>query len=66
MNTEFCIDASKGFIEGDRVKIVSGALMGMESKIIKVNKRKCSAVIEIDMFGVTQRMTLMLEVLEKS
>jgi len=40
--------------------------MGMESEIIKVNKRKRTAVIEVDMFGVQCHTTLMLELLEKA
>ena len=65
MNAEFCMDSSYGLIEGDRVKITSGALMGTESQIIRINKRKYTAVIEVDMFRVKCQMTLMLELLEK-
>ena len=35
MNAEFCMDASIGFIEDDKIKVVSGALMGAESQIKK-------------------------------
>ena len=51
MNTEFCMNSSIGFMEGDCVKIVSGTLEGIESQIIKINKQKRTAVIEVDMFG---------------
>jgi transcriptional antiterminator NusG len=66
MNTEFCMESSIGFLEGDYVKVVSGALTGIESQIIKINKHKRTAVIETDMFGTKRQITLMLEVLEKA
>ena len=55
MNTEYCMDASVGFMEGDFVKVISGALEGIESKIIKINKQKRTAIIEADMFGTADK-----------
>ena len=66
MNAEYCMDSSIGFIEGDYVKVVSGALAGIDSQIIKINKQKRTAVIETDMFGTKRQITLMLEVLDKT
>ena len=37
----------------------------MESQIIKVNKQKHSAVVEIEMLGAKREIMLMLELLEK-
>ena len=65
INDEFFIDSSIGFIEGDRVKVISGPLLGMESNIIKINKRKRTAVINIDILGAKRHVTLMLEIIEK-
>ena len=65
MDDAFLMDSSLGFIEGDYVKITSGALIGMESKIIKINKRKNTAVINMDMLGAVRPLTMMLEVLTK-
>jgi len=65
MNAEFCMEPSLGFIEGERVRVVSGALMGVESQIVKINKGKRTAVIEIDMFKAKRKITLMMEILEK-
>lgn len=65
LNAEYCMDASIGFVEGDHVKVISGALEGIESRIIKINRHKRTAVIETDMFGTTRQITLMLEVLDK-
>ena len=66
MNAEFCIDSSIGFMEGDCVKIVSGPLKGIESQIVKINKQKRTAVIEVDMFGGKRQITLMLELVERT
>ena len=65
INPEFSMDSSIGFIEGDRVKVISGPLLGMESKIVKINKRKRTAVIDIDILGAKRHVTLMLEIIEK-
>ena len=65
LNDEFYMESSLGFMEGDRVNIVSGSLMGMESQIIKINKRKRTAVISVYMLGNARQITLMLEVLKK-
>ena len=66
MTDDFLMDSSRGFMEGDRVKIVSGALMGMENVITKINERKRTAIIGMDILGTNRPTTLMLEVLEKS
>ncbi|MCL2146191.1 MAG: hypothetical protein FWH52_00165 [Synergistaceae bacterium] len=65
MNSEFCMDISRGFIEGDRVKIIAGALFGLESRIKKINKRRQTAVISIPIMGDTRDITLALEIINK-
>ena len=65
LNRDYYMESSCGFIEGDRVKVTSGALMGLDSRIVKINKRKRTAVIDVSMLGDTRRITLMLEVLRK-
>ena len=61
----YCIDISKGFKEGDTVKIISGALMGHESMIMSINKGRKKAVIEVQMFGTIVAVSVGLEVIEK-
>lgn len=39
------------FDENDRIQILEGPLMGLEGKIIKVDKRKGRAKIKLDMFS---------------
>lgn len=42
---------SMGFMEGDRVVVTSGPLVGREACIVSINRRKSLAFIEVDMFG---------------
>lgn len=65
LDDDFCIAASLGFYEGDQVRISSGALVGLESQIKKINKHNRTAIIEVPFLGETRMITLMLEVLEK-
>jgi transcriptional antiterminator NusG len=54
-----------GFCEGDKVRVTSGALVGLESLIKKVNRHKREAIVEMEMMGDVRRVKLMLEVVEK-
>ncbi len=62
---DHCIDISTGFKEGDSVKIISGALVGSESKIVKINKNRNEAIIQVAMFGTLVPVSIGLEVIEK-
>ena len=64
-NDNFCIDGSMGFIEGDKIIITSGALVGLESQIKRINRHKREAIIEIEMLGALRDITVMLEVVMK-
>ena len=65
MNEDFCMDASSGLLVGDRVKITSGPLVGLESRIKKVNKNKRTVVVDLSLMGQVRETTLMLEFVEK-
>ncbi|BCJ96192.1 transcription termination/antitermination protein NusG [Anaerocolumna cellulosilytica] len=65
MGSDYCIEHSVGYIEGDKIRVVSGVLMGMESKIKKINRHKREAIIEVFMMGDNRRLSVALEVLEK-
>jgi transcriptional antiterminator NusG len=64
-DSDFCVTGSVGFIEGDIIKITSGPLVGMESRIKKINRHKREAVVEMDMMGSVREVRVMLEVVEK-
>jgi len=50
-DTDFCTAGSIGFIEGDKIQVTSGALVGLECQIKKINRHKRIAVVEMDMMG---------------
>lgn len=45
------VPMSMGVMEGDRVRVVSGPLVGHEAWITGINRHKSLAFIKIDMFG---------------
>jgi len=61
----FCVVGSVGFIEGDTIHITSGALVGLEGQIKKINRHKRIAVVGMKMMGAVRDVSLMLEVIEK-
>jgi transcriptional antiterminator NusG len=63
---DFCIKGSVGFVVGDMVQVTSGALMGMESRIKKINRHNREAVVEMKMMGAVREVSLMLEIVEKT
>jgi transcriptional antiterminator NusG len=60
------IRASVGFIEGDKVYVTEGALVGKESMIVKINRHNRTARIAIDMFGDKRDVVLSLEIISKT
>ena len=65
-NKNKVIEQSIGFIEGDQVVILQGPLAGHESSIIKVNRHKRLAILEISMFGETREVEVGLEIISKT
>ena len=64
-DADFCVIGSVGFIEGDTIRITSGPLVGMESRIKKINRHKREAVVEMEVMGGVREVRMMLEVVEK-
>ncbi len=60
-----CIEASKGFIKGDRVFITDGPLVGRESIIKEIHPRRRQAIVEIEVMGGVWSATIGLEILER-
>ena len=65
LGNDHCIDISKGFKEGDYIKVISGSLMGQESLILRINKGRQEAVIVVEMFGTVVPVSVGLEIIEK-
>lgn len=59
------IDMSKGFIEGDRILVMEGALVGLEGSIKRINRHKMLAYVEIEMFGAKRITEFGLEIISK-
>ena len=59
------IDVSMGIIVGDRVVVTAGPLQGLESMIVKVDRHKRTALLEMDFFDRIQTVEVGLEVIEK-
>ena len=59
------IEASVGFIVGDKIYVTEGALAGRESIIKKIDRHKMEAVIELNFMGCVRQVKMALRVLEK-
>lgn len=64
-DAEHVVRYSEGYIEGDRLVIISGALRGYEGKIKKLLRHKRLVVLEVPLLGREVEVTLGLGVVEK-
>lgn len=60
-----CVEMSQAVMEGDRVAVTSGPLVGREAWIVSVNRHKGLAVLEVEMFGRRLRMKVGLAIVAK-
>jgi len=58
-----CLDVPTVFKEGDTVKVISGALMGYESKIVRFGRYE--VVVAIEMLGKTIEVSLGVDVVKR-
>ncbi|QNU66244.1 antiterminator LoaP [Ruminiclostridium herbifermentans] len=65
-NDNYCIESSKAIIEGDKIYITDGPLIGQESIIKRVDRHKRRAWIEIDLMGDTKLINVAIEIVKKS
>ena len=56
---------SEGYIEGDQLVITDGPLTYYEGKIVKINRHKRTAVLEVEFLGRKNQVTVGLEVVGK-
>lgn len=59
------VDISVGYKEGDKIRIVSGPMLGLEGDIIHVDRHKRLVTINVRLFGRNVKTTLGLEVVYK-
>lgn len=60
-----CVGHSIGYIEGDKVFITGGALIGLEGCIKKINRHNRTADVEINMFNQNKTIKVALEIVTK-
>ncbi|MDR1532381.1 MAG: hypothetical protein LBS62_09410 [Clostridiales bacterium] len=65
LDAEFNIAALKAVAVGDKVQITDDALKGFGGKVVKVNKHKQCATIQVNMFERTIECVVMLDFVEK-
>ena len=61
-----CAGMSVGIIENGRLKVVSGPITGFEQYVVKIDRHKRKAFLEMKLFNEIRHFTLGLEVVEKS
>lgn len=60
-----CIEHSVGYIEGDKITVIGGPLIGFEGLIAKINRHHRTAKICIKMFGENQLIDVPIEIIYK-
>ncbi len=61
-----CLEHSIGYIEGDKIVITGGPLIGLEGYIGKINRHNRTAEVVLELFGQKQPVKLALEIVSKS
>ena len=64
-NDDHIVDISLGFIEGDKITVTSGPLMGQEGLIKKIDRHKRIAEVEVTFFGQVIKAKVGLEIVSK-
>lgn len=65
-NNQHIIETSTGFIEGDKIIITEGPLVGHESQIKRIDRHKKIAELDISMFGQIRKIKVSCEILTKT
>ncbi len=60
-----CLGHSVGFIEGDKIVITAGPLVGREGLITHINRHNRNATIQVNMFGGRTEVKVALEIVDK-
>ena len=66
MDGKHCVRMSEGYIEGDKVIVTRGPLLGLEGDIRKIDRHKRRAYLDATMFGRTLPISVGLEVVRKT
>ncbi|MCC2255204.1 antiterminator LoaP [Ruminococcus sp. CLA-AA-H200] len=60
------VEMSEGIIEGEKILVTKGPLVGKEGYIRKIDRHKRKAWLEMEMFGRVQEIEAGLEIVRKS
>lgn len=63
--SNFCLDISKGLLIENKVRIISGTLIGMESRIKRVNLKKKEVALEMEIMGCKKEFWVGLDLIDK-
>lgn len=59
------VEMSQGIIEGDRVRVTKGPLCSHEGQVVRIDRHRRIAELEVQMFGRTKRIKVGLEIVRK-
>ena len=65
VNDKKVVEHSIGFIEGNEVFVTEGPLQGFESKIVKIDRHKRRATLEVEFCGELRYVDVSLEIISK-
>ena len=65
VNDDYVMEMSQGIIVNDRVKVMSGPLVGYEGNIVKIDRHKRICFIEVEFCGQLSRIKVGLEVIDR-
>ncbi len=66
LDENFNIPAIEAVMVGDKVTVVDGTLKGIGGKVVRINKRKQTASLEIEMFGRLTACEIMIDIVNNS
>ena len=66
LNDEMVMDHSIGMIEGDKTIVTSGPLMGLENTIVKIDRHKRKAIIQVMICNQPTLVHVSLEIISKT
>ena len=66
LNEKHVLDHSVGLIEGDKTIITEGPLKGLENTILKIDRHKRRALIEVMICNVPTQVKVSLEIISKT
>lgn len=60
------VEVSTGYQEGDTITITDGPLMNQEGNIVKIDRHKRIAYVDVSLFGQVTRIQVGLEIVSKT